>query len=827
MRTITTASFSFLLIFFVFFENPVSFASVDYEGEWSSFENIGNDMILSKVAVDKESRTWFLSESEVMVFDGVEWKRFTSQNSGIVDGTYTSIAVSEDGAVWVGSLKGLAKFDGEAWTTYTMDNSELPAKNITGIASDRKGGIWCISYSGLIHFDGMQWAMPPLPSSISGYDLTTIAVDYDYNVWASAYRDGLLFYDGSTVHAYTYHNSKLPSRRVYSVAADPDGNILMGCRGLTVKRGDTWNTFDCDIIQTFAFDSTGLVWAACRNSIICYDGSHIVELHNTTTPLGQTNTIYDIVVDNHDSIWITTLNGVYKYDPHFINIFQPEDNLTVYENSELVLSWVSPGIRTLDIEYSHDAGSTWFSIQSNIDTDTKGFSWTIPAGLLPEEYFTKEISVRITSSEQEEYHREVVLNLVSFMYHECFTSYPPTNSGLPSWSINTIMEDSRGVTWFATCEGLAGNYSDEWENFFPQNSGLLSYTINDCAEDHDGNLWFATGQGLSRYDRNTWETWFEDKPFQHVVVDGSGDVWSVTKEYGTIYDEWRGIYRDIYYSLVYRYDGISMRQQMTAAGDTLGHVSVFDVSPAGEPILYTDDMLMSYNGISWNEISSDDGVYPENPTSLTWDADGNLWTNSYGDAPGLFRHDGNSWTQYTVENSGLTDNNVTFIAADRNNRLWCSTPGDMCVYNGTAWKTYLQEYGWPVGNVKKIFIDRDNVKWFIQQSGVTRFDDSTVSVEDKTVKPGIIPVIGNYPNPFNVSTTVTFSLPSDCRVTVFIYTITGQAIRTLVSENLRTGTYNLTWDGRDDYGNTVSSGVYISRLKTRHYDVIGRMTLVK
>ena len=73
----------------------------------------------------------------------------------------------------------------------------------------------------------------------------------------------------------------------------------------------------------------------------------------------------------------------------------------------------------------------------------------------------------------------------------------------------------------------------------------------------------------------------------------------------------------------------------------------------------------------------------------------------------------------------------------------------------------------------------------------------------------------NYPNPFNPSTTLRYALPKDARVTLTIYNILGQRIATLKDEVQSVGYYNVVWDGRNEFGSQVTSGVYFYRLEAK------------
>jgi hypothetical protein len=85
----------------------------------------------------------------------------------------------------------------------------------------------------------------------------------------------------------------------------------------------------------------------------------------------------------------------------------------------------------------------------------------------------------------------------------------------------------------------------------------------------------------------------------------------------------------------------------------------------------------------------------------------------------------------------------------------------------------------------------------------------------------------NYPNPFNPSTTLAYSLKEAGRVTINIYNVLGQNVKTLVDEYQDAGEYTKIWNGDDDSGNDVSSGVYFYRIKAGDFSDIKKMVLMK
>lgn len=85
----------------------------------------------------------------------------------------------------------------------------------------------------------------------------------------------------------------------------------------------------------------------------------------------------------------------------------------------------------------------------------------------------------------------------------------------------------------------------------------------------------------------------------------------------------------------------------------------------------------------------------------------------------------------------------------------------------------------------------------------------------------------NYPNPFNPTTNFRFSLARSAHVRVDIFNILGQRVMTVVNEKMRPGVYLVDWDGKDEKGNLVSSGIYFYRMKAEDFVETKRMVLLK
>ncbi len=85
----------------------------------------------------------------------------------------------------------------------------------------------------------------------------------------------------------------------------------------------------------------------------------------------------------------------------------------------------------------------------------------------------------------------------------------------------------------------------------------------------------------------------------------------------------------------------------------------------------------------------------------------------------------------------------------------------------------------------------------------------------------------NYPNPFNPGTTINFSLPKFSTVQIKIYDALGREVRSLISEEKSAGSYNILWDGKNNYGSRVSSGVYLYTIHAGDFYQSKKMLLLK
>ena len=89
-------------------------------------------------------------------------------------------------------------------------------------------------------------------------------------------------------------------------------------------------------------------------------------------------------------------------------------------------------------------------------------------------------------------------------------------------------------------------------------------------------------------------------------------------------------------------------------------------------------------------------------------------------------------------------------------------------------------------------------------------------------------LIGNYPNPFNPETTISFSVTQTSSfVNIEVFNLKGQKVKTLINEKLEAGNHQVVWGGKDDNNKSVSSGIYFYKMNSGDYISIKKMILMK
>lgn len=130
---------------------------------------------------------------------------------------------------------------------------------------------------------------------------------------------------------------------------------------------------------------------------------------------------------------------------------------------------------------------------------------------------------------------------------------------------------------------------------------------------------------------------------------------------------------------------------------------------------------------------------------------------------------------------------------------------------------FEEQAGYP-GGIELTFTDYDNADIDLASTGIS---------DTETALPKTTALIGNYPNPFNPQTTITFDLSANSQVNIGVYNIKGQLVKQLVDGQFTAGRHSVVWNGEDQNGNSVSAGIYFYNFQGDGKTSVGKMALIK
>ena len=127
------------------------------------------------------------------------------------------------------------------------------------------------------------------------------------------------------------------------------------------------------------------------------------------------------------------------------------------------------------------------------------------------------------------------------------------------------------------------------------------------------------------------------------------------------------------------------------------------------------------------------------------------------------------------------------------------------------------------------FIQEDQATELLHQAlaDLGMYPSSVTNEEVQENIPTSFSLKQNYPNPFNPETIIEYELPQACEVEITIYNILGEKVRTLVKEIQKPGQQRVRWDGRNEKGKDVSSGIYLYRIRTLEFSQTKKMVLLR
>jgi len=402
-------------------------------------------------------------------------------------------------------------------------------------------------------------------------------------------------------------------------------------------------------------------------------------------------------------------------------------------------------------------------------------------------------------------------------------------------------------------QGIWTHYTDE-----------LPGVVYDMAQDKYSNYWFATGKAVCQLDTNgIWHTlvdttvWDSTMIFwKEIEIDKNNNKWfagvalsHATKEYVVKYNDSTFTYynpsgreRDTWIFAI----GVDFSNKIWIGSET-NYAYWFDGQvwhPFFVPGTYIYDAICDIkidrqgnlyfaheNGISSLEYGYMWGDYMKSVVELAFNKHNHLWFATWLDGLGMY--DGTIWSLYTTKDS-LKTNLLNNVAIDSNQCVWISYADyyGASKFDGNSWQYFTQDNILDDKYIIDIYVDFNGDIWFTTfNEGVFVFHDTTTTgirqQEDNLFLSKKYNLFQNFPNPFNSETAIRYQLAQSGKVELLIYNLEGKEVKTLLNKVQPKGNYQISWNGKNNKGCDVSSGIYLYQLDVNGIAKTNKLTLIR
>jgi hypothetical protein len=162
------------------------------------------------------------------------------------------------------------------------------------------------------------------------------------------------------------------------------------------------------------------------------------------------------------------------------------------------------------------------------------------------------------------------------------------------------------------------------------------------------------------------------------------------------------------------------------------------------------------------------------------------------------------------------------------------TDKGISVFSGIKWQQFTVAEGLPANQIYAMALDDDNSIWVGTAKGIAHFTGIISEIRSpeqngRRAQNFVLQI--NYPNPFNNSTTIPFTLGRSAEVQLAIYDLQGRTIKNLVHKKYSKGLHQVIWNGSDMQGYPASSGIYFIRMlvsdKLQQWEKTRKIVLIK
>ena len=445
--------------------------------------------------------------------------------------------------------------------------------------------------------------------------------------------------------------------------------------------------------------------------------------------------------------------------------------------------------------------------------------------------------------------------------------YPPTTAGYTHADIHYL--DFYGSTLYSGSDGGIYNTTNGGSLWVNRSFGLQVTQFYKIAGTPSGPYLMYGGTQDNGSNR------FRIGQYTHVYGADGGEAAINYSDTSTVFVEYQngGILRSTN-------SGLNFVDAVGGITETGAFVTPYEMSPTTPTTLYAgfDNVWKTTNsGTNWSKISTFAAGSKIFALSISESSPSTIYA-AKGSTLYRTTNDGASWTNIS---SGLPSLSITYIDISNTdpNKAWITfsgyTAGEkvyMTTNGGTNWTNYSGSLpnapancivyrnsssdGVYVGtDVGVYYRNSTHADWLAFSTGLPNVGvreleihygvqklragtfgrglwesqlDSTVGIDPiNTNIPERFRLYQNYPNPFNPTTTIRYDIVNKARVKLAVYDVSGKLIRTLINEVQATGERLIVWDGKDDNGQPVSSGIYIYELTAGDLKESKKMALIK
>jgi signal transduction histidine kinase/DNA-binding response OmpR family regulator/streptogramin lyase len=311
-----------------------------------------NDFDISKRTVqsiyqDKDKNLWVGTFGDGLYFVSNAKQNFIKIQKPLYDNTavsfvpYYGMCYDKDGALWLGTDgNGIFKSDinGNTIAHFTSESTKRQLKDnaILSALRDHSSNLWFGSYAhGIFKYLPTQNSFEnyryegETEAGNGGHDVRVMFEDSKNNIWVGTNRGGLCILDPVT-KSYSnpgHFEGAFKDGDIRAITEDPQGNLWVGFYGDGVYRyspdskvskryfNESDQLLKSDIVFAIKSDRSGRIWVGTGGGGLCMYDQQSDQVHRFTEKDGlANNTVYSLVIDNKENIWMTTNSGISKFD---------------------------------------------------------------------------------------------------------------------------------------------------------------------------------------------------------------------------------------------------------------------------------------------------------------------------------------------------------------------------------------------------------------------------------------------------------------------------------------------------------------------------------